>query len=518
MRIDPLRLARWALPFLTVLLVGAAVRLVLPRFDGLYGQDPFGYFNYARGPLAAALSAGELPPPFFWPPGFPLLMWLLFPLTGPVPRAGQIVALSAGALLPLLTAALAGETRRALVGGQVEEGRRLAWLPLVAGLLVLFNPQLWQSSIVVMADTPALAAATAGLWLLARWGRTDRTRDLLLATAAIALALLIRWAYALVAVVATVYVLGRLARMTQQGQGAAALRRAGAAALVALVMLSPMGLPLLRDLLFGPAGGEASLARNLEFHSWNPMNAARREFLTADGLLRYRWPNGLYYLLAPARRYYFTALLAPFVGVGLVRLLRPRRWGIGWLVAGWAGMVLAFHVGSPIQNFRYTLAFLPPLAILLALGVTTTAGGLGRRWRPGSWLVALVVMAGLLGMSRGGIELSRFFVERHVDDLALVAWVEAQVPEGARLLAFNQFFVLDAYGPYETEHLFFLTPARAEAMLADGRPTYLLVEVDSMEGQWRDEPAGATYRWLRDVAGLTLMGERGSTSLYLIGE
>ena len=54
---------------LPILLVGMAV---LPRFDGLYGQDPFAYYDYATGPLRSALLALQLPPPFTWPPGYPL--------------------------------------------------------------------------------------------------------------------------------------------------------------------------------------------------------------------------------------------------------------------------------------------------------------------------------------------------------------------------------------------------------------------------------------------------------------
>ena len=58
---------------LPILLVGVAV---LPRFDGLYGQDPFAYYDYATGPLRSALLALQLPPPFTWPPGYPLLVAL----------------------------------------------------------------------------------------------------------------------------------------------------------------------------------------------------------------------------------------------------------------------------------------------------------------------------------------------------------------------------------------------------------------------------------------------------------
>ena len=39
------------------------------------------------------------------------------------------------------------------------------------------------------------------------------------------------------------------------------------------------------------------------------------------------------------------------------RLARPTA----LLILGWAGVVYAFHAGAAWQNFRFTLAYLPPL-------------------------------------------------------------------------------------------------------------------------------------------------------------
>ena len=58
-----------------VLLLGLPIVIMgivtLRRFDGLYGQDAFAYYDYATGPLRAALLSLKLPPPFTWPPGSP---------------------------------------------------------------------------------------------------------------------------------------------------------------------------------------------------------------------------------------------------------------------------------------------------------------------------------------------------------------------------------------------------------------------------------------------------------------
>jgi len=61
-----------AVLFALALAVRLAFRLAT-GFDGLYGQDPYSYHDYAIE-LRAALGAGHAPPPYFWPLGYPLLV------------------------------------------------------------------------------------------------------------------------------------------------------------------------------------------------------------------------------------------------------------------------------------------------------------------------------------------------------------------------------------------------------------------------------------------------------------
>jgi hypothetical protein len=63
---------------------GRLLLATVTQFDGLYGQDAFAYFQYALS-LREAIGAGELPPPFFWPLGYPALVALTSLLTGPQP-------------------------------------------------------------------------------------------------------------------------------------------------------------------------------------------------------------------------------------------------------------------------------------------------------------------------------------------------------------------------------------------------------------------------------------------------
>lgn len=498
---------------LPILLVGLAV---LPRFDGLYGQDSYAYFDYATGSLRQALLQLQPPPPFAWPPGYPLLVALASFALDVTPRAGQVVSLLAGALVPIFTALLAYEVwskgwergaegqeagrRESRAAGHVSRFTFHA-VPLLAGLLAALVGQLWQSSVVVMADSTGLAAATLGMWALARYGRYDAKPSsmawLLFAAAALAFAILARWAYALVAIPATAYAL-LLARLGRRK----AISHSLAAALVVMVVLSPMWLPALGA--WASATGEAMpFAVDLHVYSWNPLNALRRQFVTADGLLSYSWPNGLWYALAPAHRFYFTPLLAPLLIPGLWAVLRRRAAGPLFLLVGWAAVIFLFHAGAPWQNFRFNLAHLPPLAILLASGVETAAAWLASRLhsqfarRLALLLLSGYLLAGMLLMAYGGRALTRGFVDRKNADLALVRQVEAEVPPGADLVTFGLTLTFQHNSHLPTYEIFYLDQPALAQLTSSGRPLYVLLDLENVERQWQGRPPQVNYRWLQ---------------------
>ena len=472
------------------------------QFDGLYGQDAFAYFAYAIGPLREALVHLAAPPPFFWPPGYPLLVSLLSLVVGPTPLAGQLVSLAAGALVPVCTALLAREVWEE----RAAPSRGPGWLsvPLLAGLVAACQGQLWQSSVVVMADTSGLAAATLGVWALARYGRAGSLAWLLLAAAALAWAVLTRWIYGLVALPGAVYALLVLARRRPP----AALAHGLSAALAAGLILGPVLVPVL-DQVAG-AAETAPFVGNWQVYSWHPLNALGREFETVDGHLAYSLPNGLYYALAPAHWYFFTPILAPLLLPGLWAAARHGSAALLLLIVGWAAVVYGFHAGAPWQNFRFTLAYLPPLAVLVAIGAAHVRQVAGRRLDRS---LGLYLASGLVMMAIGGALLTHGFIERKQADLAIVRWVEAQAPPGGWLLTFGLTPTVRHYSRLEAVDLFELSEPALAALLADGRPALLLVDVGNIEWQWRGRPPFESYRWLRDGPGLTSLGSRGSYTL-----
>ena len=312
--------------------------------------------------------------PFFWPPGYPLLVALAsIARRARAPLAGQAVSLLMGALVPVFTALLARELlprelRLAAAGRPA--GRRCAassgnrassswptrpasrWPPSAPG----------RSSATPAAGKPALAARSPA----PRW-RTPCWRAGSTAWSASRSPL-----YALWALPARHARARRPARRwlpwpsprrpAGPGPGTAAARPAQPSVRPGDLRRQPAGLLVV--------AAERAAARFLHRRRPSRVRAAQRRLLrrgagqpgvlrTAARALDRRRPVG--------RR--------PRAGA------RPTL----LLIVGWAAIVYAFHAGAPWQNFRFTLAYLPPLAILVAAGLVWTWRHLDRRRWAGRW-------------------------------------------------------------------------------------------------------------------------------------
>jgi hypothetical protein len=183
------------------------------------------------------------------------------------------------------------------------------------------------------------------------------------------------------------------------------------------------------------------------------------------------------------------------------------------LIVGWAVVVFAFHAGAPWQNFRFSLAYLPPLAILVASGLTWTWRRVDRRV---GVLVGVWTLLGLVSMAVGGTRLVQGFVDRKAEDLALVHWVETQTPPSARLFSFGPTLTFRHYASYPTFDLYDITPTDLASVLATPAPTYVLLDEANVERQWLGAAPYANFRWLREVAGLVRVGDQGSFTLFRV--
>jgi Dolichyl-phosphate-mannose-protein mannosyltransferase len=475
-------------------------------FDGLYGQDAYAYFDYATASVRESLLHLRPLEPFFWPPGYPLLVAVASLAVGPVPLAGQLVSLLMGALVTVLTVLLVRELWP----------EDVAWA-LLAGALVAVCGQLWQSSVVVMADTTGLALASASAVALVRYARAPHWGWLAAASVALAWATLARWIYGLVAIAFGIYALSLLFDHPHDRRRRLA-HAAVALGVAAAILVPAVAQPLIG--LFRDPSQPATFAGNFQVYSWSPLNALRHDFFTADGHLAYTQPNGVYYAIAPANLAYFGPLLAVWVLPGL---WAARRWPVRnvVLIVGWAAIVYAFHAGAPWQNFRFTLAYLPPLAILIGAGVLVAwrwlASWLPLHWRrPVRLLLAAWVAIGLLVTTAAAVRLVERFVDTKDQELALVHWVQTQTPPGTELFTFGPTLAFRHYSSLPTFDLFDLTPADVRSILGHPAPHYVLVDTASVESQWLNQAPWINYHLMRDDVGLTERGSQGNYTLYQV--
>ncbi len=484
-----------------------------PGFDGLYGQDAYAYFAYAMGPLAQALETGARLPPFFWPPGYPLSILFSAFATGSTARAGQAASLMAGFLLPILTALLAREAGRSLEKRRGRDSGVAAWIaPLSAGLIAGMVPQLWQSSAVVMADTTGLAACTLGVWSLIRYTRAagrraaqaSRTKVwaslswLLLATGGLSFAILSRWGYALIAIPCMIYALAfwlRMPRLT-------VVRDLGLALLTAVFLLRPVLVPALQE-VFGSAPPESGFVGDLRVYSWSAANAFKRAFATTDGFQQYRLPNGLYYALLPGHRYYFTPIIALFLLPGLL-VIWQHRTRPQLLLLAWAAMIYIFHAGAPWQNFRFALAYLPPLATIAGIGIDELWNRPLRRFR---WAIGLWFLAGLVLMAAGGISLTDSFIERKNRSLAIMRQVEDILPADGTLITFGLTGAYQHYYDRQVLELFTLRAEDLQPAIDRGEPYFLLADLDNVRTQWAGRTPAQNLHYVETNTRVLPLGE-----------
>ncbi len=473
--------------------VALAVRLAFALgtgFDGLYGQDPFAYFDYAHR-LRDALAAFSLPPPFFYPIGYPLLVALAMAVVGVHPLAGQLVSVLAGSLAAPacygLLRELAPEPR---MGG-----------PL-AGLMAAFAPQLVISSLTVNSDATGFALAALAAWAMARYLSSLRRRHLALAALALGLAVLTRSVYGLLALPFAVAAL-----LAWRERRLALLARVGAATLAVAI-----GGAVVASQFAGDIGqGCVSHLGDVGMTRWNPANALHRRISNPDGAFVYPVPIGVYYLLPAVRPAFVFPLLTPlllFGAASLRRVAAPHR----VVILGWLAVMLALFAGIAWENPRFPLSYFAPLAVLVGLGADDAA----RRW-PHRRAVAAVCAVGVAGSLLWSVRDVRAFVVQKSEDLAVTRWCVAQVPRDARVLTFGLTETLRHYTSLDVAELADATPASLAGLLRPDHAAFLLVDAANLERQWSGLPPQANVAWLRAHAGLAEVGRAGRYTLWRIG-
>jgi 4-amino-4-deoxy-L-arabinose transferase-like glycosyltransferase len=497
--------------FLFALLVRLAL-VAVTEFDGLYGQDSFAYFYYALS-LREAVGAGELPPPFFWPLGYPALVALATLLTGPQPFAAQLVSLLTGAAVTPLVYLIVVECHSYCVVRSAYEDLTTHYAPrtttvgaVIAGLLTAVAAQLTLYSLVAMSDAVGLFWATLSAWLLLRYLTRWQTRWLVVTAVTLTLAIMTRWVYGLLVVP---WAIAGLLAAREVGLSWQRIVSAGAVALV--IGLVGVGSQLVTGL-----GGELAHTGDLQVVGWHPANAIKSSVENADGFFDYGRATGLYYLRPLFHPAYIFPLFTPFILLALLALRDGPRSRAALLI-GWPLTVYLFLAGIAWQNWRFPLALFAPLPILVGLGLDWSWARLAERWRP--LLLGYCALA-LLGSSLWAVRDVGNFTAWANQNRHYAQAIGQQLPPDATLLAFGLTATVQHYTALDTRELFSLTESDLQAIVAEypaeETSVYLLVDPDTVQTQWADRSPGDNFAWLQTHTRLTAVAHYGPFVLYRV--
>ncbi len=513
----------WLIPSaLFILALAPRISLVVQnQFDGLYGQDAYAYYGYARQ-LFTALTHGQLPPPFWWPLGYPALLNVSFLLLGVSVHSAQWFTLVSGAVLAPLAFWFAYE---------VSGGDRTAGV--IAGMILALGGQAVQSSVVVMADVPALMWATLSACLLLRYQRTRAASGpgnpaptksynsgwMLYASAiTMALALVTRWENAGFALAWVGALLMLETRSLQANLRLAEIgflwrslfKLAIAFALAALIVLPQLTFQFTHA---APLAGQSWL------EGWSPANFLVRSFDTVDGHFVYALPVAFFYAQVIAHPAYVFPLLTPFVLLGAWHLGQNARRNpaAAILVLGWIGIMYLFLAGIPYENFRFGLGFITPVAVLAGVGVAQ----LYRRGvefnAPTKLGLALVLVATFAGMLVWEPHVLQPILAQKQMELTQLKWLAARVPSNARLYTFASTEALQEYSTLQVADLSDETPQTINVDAHAVSPTYVFLNVDNIESQWGGHNLQRTYDALRTSGSLREIGQLNGWTLFQVG-
>lgn len=505
-----LAVSRWQTA-LILFFVALAIRLGVVfywQFDGLYGQDAYAYFQQALA-ITQNLPHGQPPPAdFFWPDGYPLLIAFFTLFAEQTAWAGQLAAMLTGAVLAPLVFLLSQDLFSNLIESSNNLVTRSNFGGVWAGLIIACAGQPILSSVVIMADMPALFWATLAAWLVVRAVHSGQAAQkfasfwFLAAGFALALAIISRWLYILVVPSLSFYVIlnhwSATPDLLKSGKiNFGFLKKLGwqpfAAVLSGIIILVPQ--------LWLSLNKPEGLAHSWLL-GWSPANFFRHEFENIDGHFVYQLPNWIYYAQPGGHPAYIFPILGLAALWGVWRLWQARQWGPLILLLGWAIPVYLFLAGIPYQNFRFGLTLYLPLVVLTGYGlddfVFRRAGAQtdNRVFSPATFKI--VIAYSLIGMLIWAYPMLDTFLTAQNQSKFIARQVEQTLPPHVTLITFGLTLTVQHYTRLQTLELFFLDETSLKTLTQSPNPLYLLLDLPGIESQWQGKTPQINYYWLKE--------------------
>lgn len=479
--------------FLLLFIVSFLFRLLLVfvfQFDGLYGQDAYAYYDYSKIFHDSVLSF-QLPPNFYWPIGYYLFTSIFSIFTaGNIGYAAMLVSLNAGSLcagvIYLITYELLKINNMSFGQGILRsaqndgENKKIS---LYAGLIICFSGVVVKASIVIMSDALGLLFASLSMLYIVKYYNTQKPAHIAISFISLALAIMARYAYLILLIpfcIIVIYIIRKPYNRVDT------LKHYGFAVFLGLLVFLPQ---LYYISKYGIAYVPSQPEERTWVVEWSPVNFFLRDFSTKDGTMHYKIWNGLYYLSPIFHPLYLSVFGFTFL-YGFLVSLKNKHYPILLFCVLWILFIYIYLAGSPYQSLRYTLSFLPGLAILSAIGLG--ALNVKRDFRQ------LFLYAGIVVLIAFGVYHLKTFAEQKQDELKIVNWVNNNIPDGSQIFSFEITSALNHYSKIKPHEFYSLNRAELKNIIdSSATGEYFILPEDKLNSQWKGLPIEQNFQYLK---------------------
>ncbi len=443
--------------------------IIIFRFDGLYGQDSYAYLEFSKK-FYEAITQFQIPPNFYWPIGFYLLTSVFTILTaGNVDLSALLVSLNSGSLCAGFVYLLAYELVK-----EFDETERKN-ISIYAGLITVFSPILVKQSIVIMSDSLALMFASWALWQFVKYFNEGRLKNIISAFILFSFAVMTRYAFILLTVPVIIYLIYNLT--VQKPVRTKYVKHI----LIAFITGAIIFIPQLYYLFsYGISYFQYEGEHGTWATGWSPLNFFKNDFTTFDGTMHYRLWNGLYNLSPIFHPMYLLIFGIPFL-TGLYLLFKRKKKNILILLLAWISVYYLYLSGNPFQSLRYTMSFLPAMAIISAYGLV------GVKFR--NSFKNLFLYAGLFLFVIYGFYHTTIFAEQKNTELEIINEISSVIPEGSTVFAFDITLAVNHYTKLRADEFFNNTEEELRNKIDTSvNDIYFILPLEVIKTQWADLP------------------------------
>lgn len=456
------------------------------NFDGLYGQDAYAYYNFS-GQITQNWKTGAPLGAFFWPLGYPTLLALGRVIGGDSPTVGLLINIILGSALAPLSY---------IIAYRLTDHRGSA---LLGGLVMTACGQAIQSSVVLMADIPALFWVTISIMCLLNAIEGGRTVWIIASASALALACVTRWLCLTLWPAWLVVVAVHRAQFSQRSFWLASLC---------------VGCIFLPQWLYSQHNPYPTLNHEWVV-GWSPQNIFASQFNNIDGQFAYEQNNFVFYSRLFYDEPYLFLLFTPLFILGGAHLVFMRAPIQHLLILYWALAPTLFLMGIPYQNIRFPLLGFPAVACLVAIGyrvIHPSKDGLKLTWQ----LVGSALMIiGITHSLSAGIHTTRTFISAQIGDKAAVQWAKESLPSRAQLFTSGLTLAFQAQTDFTVYELYYETTETLAGKLAPLDEAFVMLNVWQIRHQWAGHELEKLYDWLLNND-MQPIGRHGNYTLFTI--